>query len=910
MVRAGSRGLRGDLIRFRGGFVLKSVGPKVEESYVSVGGARTVPRRIVASLPTGGALPEDVWRRRHQGILTLLWLHVPAVFVFAMTRGNPVLHSATEALGVGAFAAAAVWYRHSRTAAMVLTAMGLLTASAALVHLSGGVIEMHFHYFVMVGVITLYQDWKPFLVAIGYVVLQHGVMGALAPESVYNHPEAVRAPWKWAAIHGAFILGMSAAGIVTWRLNEGLTANLTERQQRLAEAQELARVGSWARDLRTGGVIWSDQHYALLGMAPGTPDARARFLSMLHPDDSAAFERAVARTIEDGQPFALDVRVDTGEGEVRWLHARGDVATWEDGRPVVLAGTTQDVTERHRSEDVLKETLSLLNATLDSTADGILVVDGEGHITSFNQQFAEMWHIPLEVLEERDDDRALGVVLEQLADPDGFIAKVKELYLQPDAESHDVLVFKDGRVFDRLSKPQRVGGVPVGRVWSFRDVTDRKRLEEELAHQAFHDSLTGLANQLLFRDRVDHALSRASRREETLAVLFVDLDNFKTVNDSLGHPAGDSLLLAVAERLRACLRTVDTAARMGGDEFAILLEDNPDEAAAVEIADRILEALRQPFSLLGKEVFITASIGMAFSECGRDPTDVLLRNADLAMYRAKGSGRNRQEVFEPSMHSAVVERLDLEADLRRAVERREFVLQYQPIVDVTTHAITGVEALVRWEHPERGRLGPDAFIAVAEETGLINQIGLYVLQEAVAQAEQWRRDHPAHKGLVLSVNLSPRQLAEPRLVQWVSDVIEAAGCDPATLVLEITESATVRREASHQLLALKRLGLLLAIDDFGTGYSSLSYLQRLPIDVLKIDRSFISGAAPDAATLPRAIVELAKALRLKTIAEGVETAEQGARLAEWGCDQAQGFYYHRPQDPDVIDTLLAGALVP
>jgi diguanylate cyclase (GGDEF)-like protein len=839
----------------------------------------------------------------------LLWLHVPAVFVFALTQRRPVLHSSEEAMGVAAFAIAAMWYRYHRTAAMVLTSLGLLTASAALVHLSNGVIEMHFHYFVMVGVITLYQDWKPFLMAIGYVVLQHGVMGAIAPASVYNHPEAVSSPWKWAAIHGAFILGMSAAGIVTWRLNEGLLQGLSEREQRLTEAQELARVGSWERDLRTGEVTWSDQHYALLGLEPGCPNPRQRFLAMVHADDRRGFEDAIDGALSDGAPFALDLRVELPGGDLRWLHARGDVSERADGLPVVLTGTTQDVTERHRSEDALKETLSLLNATLDSTADGILVVDGDGRITSFNQQFAEMWRIPSDVLDARDDDRAIAVVLGQLVDPDGFIAKVKELYLQPDAESHDVLMFKDGRVFDRYSKPQRVGGTPVGRVWSFRDVTDRKRLEEELAHQAFHDSLTGLANQLLFRDRVDHALSRVARRGEVLAVLFVDLDNFKTVNDSLGHPAGDSLLLAVAERLRDCLRAADTAARLGGDEFAILLEDGTGHSDAQDVAARILEALREPFSIAGKELFITASIGMAFTEVGTETTDLLLRNADLAMYRAKVLGRNRQEVFEPSMHSAVVERMDLEADLRRAVERREFVLQYQPIVDVATERVTGVEALVRWQHPERGRLYPDAFIAVAEETGLINEIGLQVLQEASIQAETWRRRYPAHQSLVLNVNLSPGQLAEPRLVQWVSDAIDAAGCDPATLVLEITESATVRREAGEKLIELKSLGLLLAVDDFGTGYSSLSYLQRLPIDVLKIDRSFISGAAPDGATLPRAIVELAKALRLKTIAEGVETAEQAARLFEWGCQQAQGFYYHRPQDGDAIEALLAGALV-
>jgi diguanylate cyclase (GGDEF)-like protein/PAS domain S-box-containing protein len=864
--------------------------------------------RLLASLPRGGALPDDVWRQRHRGILLLLWAHVPAVAVFALTRGQPLLHSLEEATAVAFFAGGAVWFRDRRLVAMTLTAMGLLTASAALVHLSNGVIEMHFHYFVMVGVITLYQDWTPFLVAIGYVVLQHGVFGGFWPESVYNHEAAVRGPWKWAGIHGTFILGMSAAGIVTWRLNEGLLRNLSERQQRLAEAQELARVGSWERDLRTNVVTWSDQHYELLQLDRDTPNPREAFLSMIDPDDRRKFQGLVIRAIEAGDPFALDLKISLPSGETRWMHARGEATQWADGQPVVLAGTTQDVTERHRSEDAMKETLSLLNATLDSTADGILVVDNEGKITSFNRQFAEMWRIPQPILDRRDDDAALQAVLGQLADPEGFVAKVRELYTQPDAESHDVLDFKDGRVFDRYSKPQLVGGVAVGRVWSFRDITDRKRLEAELAHQAFHDSLTGLANQLLFRDRVEHALTRANRNREVLTVVFVDLDNFKTVNDSFGHPAGDSLLLAVGERLRACLRATDTAARMGGDEFAILLENGTTVSEATEVATRILEALRLPFTLLGMEVVLSASVGIAFTESGTETTDVLLRNADLAMYRAKAAGKNGYQVFEPEMHSEVVERLELENDLRRAIERREFVLQYQPIVELSTGRIAGVEALVRWDHPDRGRLYPDAFIAVAEETGLINDIGLQVIEQALHRVETWRRRFPGNADLLLSVNLSPRQLAEPRLVRWVADIIDASGCDPANLIFEITESVTVRREVGHQLDALKQLGLRLAVDDFGTGYSSLSYLQRLPIDIIKIDRAFVSGS--DGAALPRAIIELAHALKLTTIAEGVETAEQGDRLQDWGCELAQGYHLHRPQDPDAIEALLASSLVP
>ena len=862
-------------------------------------------RRLAAILPTGGALPDDVWRRRHRGILVVLWLHVPAVFLFALSVGQHLGHGLVESLAIAAFAGAATFMQRSRTAATVFCAMGLLTASAALVHLSDGVIEMHFHYFVMVGVVVLYQQWAPFLVAIGYVVLQHGVAGALWPESVYNHPAAVSSPWKWAAVHGGFILGMSAAGIATWRLNEALLGGISEREHRLSEAQELARLGSWERDLRTGETSWSDQQYALLGMVPGTPNGRQRFIEMIHPEDRAAFDDAVVRN-EAGESYALDIRLCLLNGQLRWHHIRGEVTKWVDGKPAVLSGTAQDVTERHRSEDELKDALSLLSATLESTADGILVVDNEGKIMSYNRQFAEMWSIPREVLDARDDDAAMTFVLEQLVDPESFVARIKDLYEQPDAESEDVLEFKDGRVFDRLSRPQRVGGVSVGRVWSFRDVTDTKRLEAELAHQAFHDALTGLANQLLFRDRVDHALARVARRSEYLAVLFVDVDNFKTINDSLGHPAGDSLLMAVAERLRGCLRTSDTAARMGGDEFALLVEDGESRDDAVDVANRVLEALRQPFLVVGKEVVISASVGIAFNEAESDTSDALLRNADLAMYRAKSAGKNRYRIFEAAMHSAAVERLELHADLRRAIEREEFVVQYQPIMDLATGDIAGVEALVRWQHPERGLLYPDSFVSVAEEADLIAPIGRQVLARSLREAEEWRRSYPRYQSLLLTVNVSPRELYEPDLVEHVSAAITRSGSDPRNLILEITESATVGREVKQQLDALKGLGLSLAVDDFGTGYSSLSYLQRLPIDVLKIDRSFVTGASPDGTTLAPAIVELARALHLRTIAEGVEELSQAEDLRRWGCELAQGYHYHRPMSPEAIEALLVG----
>jgi diguanylate cyclase (GGDEF)-like protein len=333
-----------------------------------------------------------------------------------------------------------------------------------------------------------------------------------------------------------------------------------------------------------------------------------------------------------------------------------------------------------------------------------------------------------------------------------------------------------------------VNDVPVGRVWSFRDITERVGLERELAHQAFHDSLTGLANQALFRDRVTHALTRADRRQTNLAVLFVDLDDFKTVNDSLGHTAGDALLVAVAERLRDCLRAADTAARLGGDEFALLVEDLRSEDDVTQLADRLLASLTEPFTIAGREMVVGASVGIAFDDTGVT-TGQLLRNADIAMYTAKRGGKRRYEIFATEMHTAAVDRLEIQADLRRALDRRELTLQYQPIFALGSRRISGVEALVRWQHPERGLLAPNTFIPLAEETGLICELGRQVLVEACTQASRWQRLSPQDPPLSVSVNLSPRQLQDDDLLADITEALVVSGLDPSTLVLEITEGA-------------------------------------------------------------------------------------------------------------------------
>ena len=446
-----------------------------------------------------------------------------------------------------------------------------------------------------------------------------------------------------------------------------------------------------------------------------------------------------------------------------------------------------------------------------------------------------------------------------------------------------------------------------GIVINTRDISERKALQAQLTHQAFHDQLTGLANRSLFLDRVTHALTLARRHQKPLAVIFLDLDNFKTVNDSLGHSVGDRLLTIAAQRLLASVRTADTVARLGGDEFAVLLEDADQDGAATAVVNRIVQALRHPFSLDGREVFASASIGIAIAGEEESASD-LVRNADMAMYLAKSGGKGRYEIFEPRMHVQAVERLELEADLRHAIEREEFALHYQPIVLLHTGEITGVEALVRWQHPRRGMLGPPQFIPVAEETGLIVPLGRWVVRDACRQAARWQRMRGAP--MTLTVNISGHQIQGESIVDDVREALEESGLDPRHLVLEITESVLMQHNEVLllRLRALKSLGVRLAIDDFGTGYSSLGYLQRFPIDILKIDKSFVDnvGMNDGEPALARAVIALGETLRLQTIAEGIEQRRQLNGLQELGCEMGQGYYFARPIAASAIDDMLTG----
>ena len=604
-------------------------------------------------LPKGQLLPEHVLRRRHHSICVLLWLHVPALFAFGVLYGHhSLVHVAADCSLVALSGIGASSERFRMKARVIAASFGLITCSAVVVDLWNGQTEAHFHFFVMIGVLTLYQERAPFLVAIAYVVIHHGVGGMVDPRAVFgNNSAAVRSPWLWALIHGGFVLAASVAHVVAWRTNE---------------------------------------------------------------------------------------------------------------------------------------------------------------------------------------------------------------------------------------------------------------------NQLLRDPLTGLPSRLLYLNNLKLALERLGRGpNRSVAVLFLDLDRFKVINDSLGHGAGDQLLEAVAERIGHTLRRHETLARFGGDEFVILCEDIFDDEDAVAVAERVLKAFSLPFHLVSGETMAAASVGISVtSDPAQDPDD-LIRDADAAMYRAKGAGGARVVLFDEVTRERALARLHNENAIRKAIEREEFRVFFQPEVSIGGEHIIGMEALVRWQHPERGLLGPGEFISLAEETGLIVPLGAWILRDACRRAVVWQRSRPAEQPLTLRVNVSARQLAHDSLRGTVAQIIAETGIEPALLCLEVTESVLIEdpEESIRTLTELKQLGVKIAIDDFGTGYSSLEYLRRLPVDCVKVDRSFVRGVPENEedVAIVNAVIELGHALKLSVTAEGVETTDQFDNLRAAGCDTAQGFLFFRPEPPEEVAKLFAGA---
>jgi diguanylate cyclase (GGDEF)-like protein/PAS domain S-box-containing protein len=697
------------------------------------------------------------------------------------------------------------------------------------------------------------------------------------------------------------------------RAAEGKLASVNTQRKAVLDAA--TRVSIIASDPRGTIIMFNSGAERMLGYSAAEM-INAHSVIELHRDEElSAHAGHLALELGDRlSGFDVLVRRAVLEGleEREWTYVRSD------GRPItVLLSVTairgdegtitgflhvaNDVTERKAAEEMLRKQAASIAASMD----GIGILDERYEFTYLNDALARLYGVqaqsllghPLrELYDDQENERFERTILPEVTERGRWRGEANGLR-------------KDGSLFPQeISLTAIEGG---GMVCVVRDITERTYAEEQIKHLAYHDALTGLPNRLLFKDRLTVALSHAQRDHTRLAVLFLDLDRFKVINDSLGHNIGDQLLQAVAARVQACVRESDTVARLGGDEFTLLLQAMQRSEDAAPVAQKILEAVRYPFHLEGREFFITTSIGISlYPEDGLD-AETLIKNADTAMYQAKEQGRDNYQLFNAYINAKALQRIALEHGLRRSLVNNELAVHYQPIFDFRSGRISGMEALLRWKHPEMGNIPPATFIPIAEAIGVMTPIGAWALREACAQATAW---HAAgFRNLALAVNLSVTQLQASDLVARVKDVLEETGLPPRLLELEITESSAMQspEQSIRTLYDLKKLGIRISLDDFGTGHSSLAYLKRFPIDTLKIDQSFVRDITsdPDTAAIVTAIIAMAHSLRLKVIAEGVEFTEQAAFLKRYACDQMQGFLIRPPVPAAEFAELIAQAEV-
>jgi diguanylate cyclase (GGDEF)-like protein/PAS domain S-box-containing protein len=729
-------------------------------------------------------MPHEVWGRRHRILTMVLYAHVVALTALAVIHGYALEHAWVDAAPVAILAAAASLPALGRRLRTAATAVGLLTASAVLIHLTDGLTESHFHFFVMLALITLYQEWMPFLLAFGFVVVHHATMGLFMPDMVFSTPEAERRPLLWALIHGGYVLAAATANVYAWRLAE---------------------------------------------------------------DERGRAEEALA----------------TGEG-VYGVDSRG-IVTFANPALLRLLGYEHAV-------DLI----------------------GVHHHVSVGHADADGTPYP------ETDCPACATVAAAAGTP----------------ESGSRAVRRDGTSFpfEHVAAPLDGGGHADGAVVSLRDVTERQALESQLTRQARYDDLTGLPNRTMFIGLLDEALDALPRTGDRFGVVLLDLDGFKSVNDTLGHQAGNSLLQGVADRLQEATRPGDRVSRLSGDEFAVLLGGLDTHEAAMAAGQRLVESLKSPFRIAERDIHISSSGGVAVASTGTGTSDGLLRDADLAMYAAKAAGKARCVLFSDGMRLEAVQRMETEQALGKAVDNGELRLHYQPVVELTSGRCVGVEALIRWAHPTRGLLSPCEFVPLAEDTGLIVPLGRWVVAEACRQAAEWR---PVRSpGFTVSVNVSARQLADAGLVDHLERCLAEHDLEAADLTVEVTESVFLDEHGRQldRLAELRALGVRVVLDDFGTGYSSLGYLHRFPVDGLKIDRSFVADLTDAAGhgRVTRAIVSLAQSFDLTVVAEGVEVPAQADALRAIGCELAQGYLFQRPEPATTVTALLAagGSLLP
>jgi diguanylate cyclase (GGDEF)-like protein/PAS domain S-box-containing protein len=677
---------------------------------------------------------------------------------------------------------------------------------------------------------------------------------------------------------------------------------------RYREAQRLAAIGNWEWDLATNTSWWSDELYRILEEDPRDyPATFDNFVAKVHPDDRQVLIDAQSNITAGPEGYRpTESRLQFPGGREKIVEQLVKVRTDAQGKPTAVVGTIHDITERRALENKLRESEARYASTVELAAVGIAHVDVDGNILWSNGRLRDMLGY--------DEAEMLARSIRDVCHPDD-LGKAQLDRHRLHAGEIDTLTIEvrciraDGTtiwVRGRSASRRAPGGSVLYDVAIIEDVTASKATEERVQYLATHDELTGLPNRTLFGELLQRALEKAKRDERRCAALFIDLDRFKIVNDSLGHEAGDQLLRDVGERLRRCIGHTGVVGRLGGDEFVVLLEDLSDVEVAADVAKRVLAAMHAPISIMAHECRVTVSVGIATYPADARDGATLMKHADMAMYLAKEEGKNNFQFFSSEMSPMSVERLELEVRLGRALQRGEFSLQYQPRVEIASGRITGVEALLRWWNPDLGTVSPAHFIPLAEDTGLIVAIGKWVLRSACEQNVAWqKRGLP---GVVVSVNVSPRQFKDPMLLDDIAEILAETGMAPELLELEITESMIMHHVdiAAEKAAAMKELGIKLAIDDFGTGYSSLSQLKRFPIDTLKIDRAFVRDIpeSADDTAITKAVVSLGKALGVRVVAEGVETAAQFAFLRANGCDEIQGFYISKPCHPDAFADLL------
>lgn len=638
-------------------------------------------------------------------------------------------------------------------------------------------------------------------------------------------------------------------------------------------------------------------------------NTRVSYEEITFPEDRVRVAESIREALARNETFDVEYRIVRPDGSVRWVLERGVGLLDEHGEPAWIEGFIQDISERMAANEALREAVRRFSSIFEHATEGIFQTTPDGRYLNANPALAQIYGYPTPealIADLQDIGRRLYVLPGRRAE---FIRLMQTRGAVRNFESQ--VYRRDGGII-WISENARVVTDDAGQVQFYEgtviEITERKQHEAQLEYQANHDNLTGLPNRSLLLDRLEKAIAKARRASKKVAVVFVDLDHFKLINDSLGHHVGDLLLLEISSRLTTCVRGHDWVARQGGDEFVLVLTEQEGDREIYGIVTRILEAVSRPWIHDSGEYTPSCSVGLSCYPRDGDDPDTLLRCADAAMYQAKSSGRNTFHVYTPELNAAISERLELENSLRHALERNEFRVHYQPRIETVSGRIVGAEALIRWEHPGKGLVPPDHFIPIAEETGLIIPIGQWVLEEACRQASAWQR--AGLTPLCVSVNLSPVQFRHADLVQSVSSALKQADLAPEYLELELTESFVMHDAARIRVAmkALKSLGIAIAVDDFGTGYSSLSYLKRFPVDRLKIDKSFVREIDRDAddAAIVRAIITLGHALGLKVVAEGVETRAHLEFLKQHGCDELQGYSFSRPVPASGMEAMLHG----